>query len=107
MNWIELLKILGPAVLSLDPKTAKYVPIVIGGIQIAEKTGKPGADKRAIALESVILAGTVINTVKGVGTVDLVELGQVAEASIDTVVSVTNLFKNLPETQTILLEAPE
>lgn len=91
MDWIKILKILGPAIMAVVPGGLVFAPLVIAGIEIAEETQKAGAEKKAIAKDAVKLAAEAANVVAKKEVVNPAEAVKVADDTIDAVVGATNL----------------
>lgn len=93
MKWLNVLKILGPAILAVVPGAQAFIPLMIAGMELAEETQKPGAEKRGIAREAVRIGA---ETAKIAGaTIDPEEAVTVYERTVDTVISATNLVSKL------------
>ena len=91
MNWKTLLKLLAPAILSANPKTAQLAPLIIGGIEQAENLiGAPGVAKKQHALALVQTGMVAAATITKV-PVSPEEAVALADNAIDTVVGVINL----------------
>lgn len=100
MSFIDLLKMIGPAVLSTVPNGQMYVPLIMSGILLAEQSKVKGADKKKIALEAVRLGVNGANTIaRKHGKInDIINVDQamaLAVSSIDTIISVTKSVDNI------------
>jgi len=93
MKWNEVLRILGPAVLSVVPGAQPFIPLVIAGMTLAEETGKGGKEKKEIALEAVVLGAQTANTIAKREVVNAVEAERTALDTIDAIVSIVNIAK--------------
>ena len=104
MNWKDILKIMGPAVMAVVPGAQPFIPLVVAGIAAAEESGQPGADKRAIAKKVTKLGADAVNLAgKGKVHLDPVEADQVADDVIDAIVGVTNIVAGLtPDTNPMM-----
>lgn len=96
-KFLQILKILGPAVLSLTPGAEKFAPLVIAGIDIAERTGKPGVEKRQIFLESVKLGAEAANTAANKEVAPVGEVVAVADNTVDAIVQAVNLVGTITD----------
>lgn len=93
MNWIDVLKIMGPAVLAMNPRTAELAPIIVAGINVAEETRKPGADKRRIARDAVKVGADAANSIAKRTVVPPDYAVAAYDHSVDTIIAVTNIVK--------------
>lgn len=95
MNWIKVLKILGPAILMVVPGARPFISLIVAGMQLAEESGEPGAKKKEIAKEAVKLGAEAANTVAKKEVLNPIEAVMVADNTIDAIVSVTNLITKI------------
>lgn len=96
MDWIKILKIIGPAIMAVVPGGLAFAPLVIAGIELAEETQKAGAEKKEIAKDAVKLGAEAANAVAKKSGIDTEVINpnaavQVADDTIDAVVGATNL----------------
>ena len=92
-KWLELLKALGPMILATAGVPPVAIPLIIHGIEVAEASGKPGADKKAIVMDGV---KTAASTVEAFGK--LPGLVEVTDKGIDTTIAVIKMIdKATPE----------
>jgi hypothetical protein len=96
MNWKDILRVLGPAILALNPKTAALAPIVVAGIEVAESIpGKKGPDKKAAVLEIVKLGAQGANAVAPREVVDVEATAAMVSDGIDVVIGAVNFVHKL------------
>lgn len=95
MDWLKVLKILGPAIMAVVPGALPFVPLVMAGIELAEETGKPGAEKKEIAKEAVKLGAETANAVAHREVVNAAEAVAVADNTIDAVVGTVNIVTKI------------
>lgn len=94
MKWLDLLKVLGPVVLSTIPGIpAVIIPVVIHAIETAEGSFKSGADKKGAALAVAVDAVTITNSVAKKEVIGPAVVPAVSNG-IDAVISVVNAVKN-------------
>lgn len=91
MNWIKVLKIVGPAILAVVPGGLVLAPLVIAGIEVAEMTGKSSAVKKEIALNTVKAGVEAANIIAKKEVVNSIEAVMVANNTIDAIVGATNI----------------
>lgn len=101
MKWLDVLKVLAPAILAVVPGAQPFIPLVVAGMTIAEETGKPGADKRVIAVEAVKIGAQAANTIAKRDVVPVDQAVAIADSTIDTIVGVTNLVKATTDAQLV------
>jgi len=92
MNWIDLLKTIGPGILAVTP-AAPFIPAVIAGVELAEELhgAGSGAQKKATAQKVALAVAQGVNAVKNEPLVNADQLAAVTGTAIDTVVGVVNL----------------
>jgi len=94
MKWLEILKVIGPSILSLIPGVAPaIIPVVVHGIETAEATMKSGADKKAAVISIANDAVTVTNSVAKKEVIGPEVISAVSNG-IDAVISSVNAIKN-------------
>ncbi len=100
MNWKDVLKVMGPAVMAVIPGAQPFIPLVVAGMTIAEESKQPGASKRDIAVKATKLGAQAANIAsKGKVQLDPDAAGQTADDVIDAIVGVTNIVHQLtPDT---------
>lgn len=91
MDWLKVLKILGPAILAVVPGAAPFIPLIMAGMELAEETGRPGVEKKAIAKEAVKVGAEGVNLIAKKEIVNPTEAVQVADDTIDAVVGSVKL----------------
>jgi hypothetical protein len=91
MKWLSILKVLGPAVLMGVPGAQPFIPLIIAGIEVAEKSGKSGSEKKEIAKNAVKLGAEVANTVAKKEVLNSIEAEKVADNTIDAIVGIVNI----------------
>jgi CHASE3 domain sensor protein len=91
MNWIDALRVLGPAVLMVVPGAQPFIPLIIAGIEVAERSNQKGADKKEIAKDAVRVGAATANQIAKKEVVNVAEAEKAAEDAIDAVVGVTNI----------------
>ena len=92
MKWQDILKILGPAILAINPRTAPIAPLVIAGIEVAEAIpGKTGPEKKALVLELVRIGASGTNLVAQRDVINPTDTASVVGSGIDTVIGAINL----------------
>lgn len=96
-RFLSVLKVLGPAVLAVVPGAQPFIPLIIAGIQVAEETGKPGAEKRQIALDAVVLGAEAANLAAKRVVVPVDDAVNVAADSIDAIVGTVNLVGKIKD----------
>ena len=100
MKWLTVLRVIGPAALAGVPGAAPFIPLVLAGIETAERSGKSGAEKKQIAKEAIrIGAEAAVIASKGKAKIDPAKAVQVADDVIDAVVGSTNLIAALTPDQ--------
>ena len=97
MKWLDALKIIGPAILAVVPGAAPFTPLIIAGMELAEKSGKKGADKKVIAKEAVELGARTANTIANREVINPDEAVRVADGTIDIIVTATKSAEKLSE----------
>lgn len=97
MKFIDALKILGPAIMMAIPGAQPFIPLVIAGMHFAEESGQKGADKREIGKNAVKLTAQAANTIAKKEVVPEDQALAVYDQSVDTIVSVVNLVKEVKE----------
>lgn len=90
MKWINILKIIAPAILAVIPGAQPFIPLIIAGMEVAEETQKPGVEKKAIAIEAVKLGADTANTIAKKEVIDPSLAVKTAESSIDLIVDISN-----------------
>jgi hypothetical protein len=90
MSWFDVLKVLGPMVLTLFPKVAPIAPILVHAIGEAEAFKDSGDQKKQHVLQLVADGVAVTNSVSQRIVLDPVQTGQTASVAIDAVVAVVN-----------------
>ncbi len=95
MDWLKVLKVIGPAVLAIVPGVGPFIPLIIAGIELAEESGKPGVEKKQIAKDIVKLGMVAANQVAKKEIVKPEEAVKVADDTIDAIVGVTNIVSNI------------
>lgn len=95
MSWLDKLKIIGMAVMTVVPGAQPFIPFVLAGITIAEESKEPGKKKREIAKQVVKLTADTVNTIKP-GTVDVAQADATFEAVTDAIIATTNQVHNIP-----------
>jgi hypothetical protein len=95
MKWLDILKVIAPAVLAVIPGAQPVIPLVLAGMTLAEESGKSGSDKKAIAVAAVQVGATAVNTIKKEEIIPVDAAVDTATKSIDAVVAATNLVHNL------------
>lgn len=93
MKFLDILKTLGPVILALVPGGAVFAPLIIAGVEVAENSQKPGAEKRVIGKDAVSLAANAANAIAKKEVVNTLEAEQAYEDSVDAVISVVNIVK--------------
>ena len=97
MDWLKALKILGPAILMVVPGAQAFIPLIVAAIQLAEETGKPGAEKKTIAKEVVKLGAETANVVAKKEIVNPTDAVAVADNTIDAIVGTVNIVSKLTD----------
>lgn len=100
MDWIKALKILGPAILMVVPGAQAFIPLIIAGIEVAEHSGLPGADKKVIAKEAVQIGAATANQIAKKEVIDVAQAQKVADDTIDAIVQVTNIVSGVKKNKT-------
>lgn len=92
MKFLNILKLVVPQILALNPKTAAIAPLIVHGISEAEQIqGASGAEKKAHALNLVSVGIAGMNAAAGKVVVDPADVTQTVSDGIDTAVGVVNL----------------
>lgn len=99
MNWLNVLKVLGPAILAVVPGAQPIIPLIVAGIQVAEMSGEPGAKKKQIAMEAVKAGVASANTVAKREVISVDEAAQLADNTIDAVVGAVNIISKIKTKQ--------
>src|SRR5258706_14523508 len=71
------------------------IPLVVHGIQIAERVGGSGADKKATALDAVATGIAAVNAATGKQTIDPA-VTSVVDEGIDAAVGAVNAYQKKP-----------
>lgn len=95
MKWLDILKVLGPAVLATVPGAQVIIPLIVAGIQIAEISGEPGPKKKLIAMEAVKAGVASANSVAKREVISVDEASQLADNTIDAVVGAVNIISKI------------
>jgi hypothetical protein len=94
VNWVKLLRVVGPKVLATIPATKKYAPLIIEGIATAEELAEDDPaqkpNKKKIAKEMVSLAAKGANSFNPAKLYDPRKAVEAADKSIDIVVKAVN-----------------
>ena len=93
MNWIDLLKTIGPGILAVTP-AAPFIPAVLAGVELAEELhagAGNSAQKKATAQKVALAVAQGVNAAKNEPLVNADQLAAVTGTAIDTVVGVVNL----------------
>jgi len=99
MNWLDLLKVLGPAIVATTvPGGALLAPLIIQGIQEAEGLkGATGPEKKAHVVGLVRAGITTANLVAKKDVLSPTESVATVSAAIDAVVGAVNLVQQATE----------
>lgn len=95
MNWLRVLKTFGPVIIAIIPGAAPFAPIIIAAMELAEETGKPGAEKKEIAKKAIKVSAEAANIIAGKELIKLEEITQVADNTIDAVIKATNIISEI------------
>lgn len=93
MKWLDILKVIGPAVMAVVPGAQPFIPLVVAGIEVAESSGKDGASKRVLAKEAVRFGAQAANTIAKRDVVPVDQAEAVFDSTVDTIVGVVNIVK--------------
>lgn len=93
MKWFNVLKIVGPAILAVVPGAQAFIPLLIAGMEVAERSQQPGAEKRVIARDAVRIGAEAAQTAGA--DIEPVEAVKVYDSTVDTVVLAVNLVSKL------------
>lgn len=94
MKWLQILKVLGPAILSLIPGVSPIIiPTVIHAIETAEETKKSGTDKKIAVLAIANDAVTVTNSIAKKEVIGPDVIPAVSNG-IDAVITAVNAVSN-------------
>ena len=94
-KWISILKILGPAIMMVVPGGQPFIPLVIAGIQVAEMSGQPGAEKKKIAKDAIKLGAETANAIAKKEVMKPSDAVAVADNAIDAIVGAVNIVHNV------------
>ena len=96
MDWKRIVKMIGPAILAMNPATAPFAPIVIEGIVQAEGLFTKGSDKKAHVVALTKAAAESYN-VKAKSKINVTAVTAAASSSVDAVVAVANIQSKPPK----------
>lgn len=94
MKWTDVLKVIAPAVLAVTPGGQVFIPLIVAGMQLAEETGKDGAEKRVLGREWTKLGAEAANTIAKRPVVPVPDALAVYDNSVDAIVAVVNIVKS-------------
>lgn len=101
MKWLDVLKLIVPAVIGLVPGASKFAPIITAAAAIAEETQLPGAEKRVVFIDSVKKLANASNQMGQLhGHSEIIPVDDavsVADGSIDTIINTTKLIKTVKD----------
>lgn len=97
-RFLDVLKVMGPALVSFLPGGPIYGSLLLAGIEAAEQLpDASGAEKKALVMQMVALGIQGVKTAKPDAPVDPTEIATLVGTGIDTVVGVVNvLAKRVP-----------
>lgn len=91
MNWLEILKVVGPAALGVLAKSPDIVMLIVHAIGVAEGLkGASGPEKKTKAIELVKDGAAIANAATQKTVIDPDEAAAIADSGIDAVVGAVN-----------------
>jgi hypothetical protein len=93
--FAKLAEIIGPAALAAAGVPPAVIPLAVHGIQLAEKVGGGGVDKKATALDAVNTGIAAVNAASGKQVIDPAVV-DVVDEGIDAAVGAINAAKKQP-----------